>query len=512
MKRPLVVIAIAFLLGIIISSFLPVLFWPWVVGAVLFAIMAVFIRQSEWKFWIFIVLCVFCLASSVLNLHRILPSDHIAKITPIKGIQVELIGLVANDPTLKSKKNVFILDAQSVDFNGQSIRVSGKVLVWDFSNAEINYKDKVLLSGTLFAPFPLQISERLNYQDYLRKMDIFTQLNVKKQAEPVILQKNTKFSIELFSKKIKNRINQMLRKYMSADAAGLIGAMILGSRQDAPQFFNQALQRTGTVHILAVSGLHTGIIIFIVLILLKIIKIPYRSRYGLAILFIIFYCILTGMRTSVIRSTVMAVVFLFSFIVDRDYDTYSSLALSALIILWFMPGQAFEIGFQLSFGSVLAIILFHPRIASWLGTLSIKQWQKNLISGLGVSLSAWAGTLGLVAYYFLIISPISIVANLFIVPLLSLVIASGLLFISLGTLVPASCPILALNCEFFISLIYRIANFLASLPGAYFEFSQVNVIYIYGYYIVVGVLFYAKDIKRLVEKLLNITGLTTSVH
>jgi competence protein ComEC len=116
-------------------------------------------------------------------------------------------------------------------------------------------------------------------------------------------------------------------------------------------------------------------------------------------------------------------------------------------------------------------------------------------------LSACAGTLGLVAYYFLMVSPISIVANLFIVPLLSLVIASGLLFISLGTLVPALCPILALNCEFFISLIYRIANFLVGLPGAYFEFSQINVIYIYLYYIVLAVVFYAKDISRLLKKL-----------
>jgi len=129
----------------------------------------------------------------------------------------------------------------------------------------------------------------------------------------------------------------------------------------------------------------------------------------------------------------------------------------------------------------------------------MKKWQQNLFAGMGVSFCAWLGTLGLVAYYFSIISPISVVANLFIVPLVFLVIASGLLFISLGSVIPGVCPILALNCEFFISLIYRIAHFLSGLPGAYFNIRPIPVIWVIGYYVLLFAAFHIKDIKQFVE-------------
>ncbi|MFH1061758.1 MAG: ComEC/Rec2 family competence protein [Candidatus Omnitrophota bacterium] len=500
LKRPLILICLAFIFGIFASSIVQLNFLCSYGCLVFFYLAAVLAARKKVLFFVFLSLSCFYLGYSHYPDQHTLPQNHVSNFTPYKGEFVQVSGAVFSEVARKKKYQCFNIKISKLIKDNQIYLVQGNVQVKLFREVVVEYGQELVLSGKLYKPYK-SLNSKFDSKQYLAHKGIYSILSVGKNGKVKYTGRNLGNPLKRMMLSLRQKQAQLIDRHLSPNAAGIMKAMLLGERSNAPQFFNQALQRTGTVHILAVSGLHTGIIIFIVLILLKIIKVPYRLRYCLAILFIFFYCILTGGRISVIRSTIMAVVFLASFIIDRDYDAYSALALSALIILWFIPGQAFEIGFQLSFASVLAIILFYNQAASWFPNLNIKPWQKNLLSGLGVSLCAWTGTLGLVAYYFSIISPISVLANLFIVPLLSLVIASGLLFISLGALIPGLSPVLALNCEFFISLIYRIANFLASLPGAYFEFSPIQLIYVFLYYLVLIAVFSAKEINGLVKKL-----------
>ena len=157
-------------------------------------------------------------------------------------------------------------------------------------------------------------------------------------------------------------------------------------------------------------------------------------------------------------------VFIFAGIINRDYDPLSALSLSALIILWANPYQLFDAGFQLSFLSVLSILVFYRKILLFFpkGIQQIKV-TRALSECFSVSLSAWIGTLGIVAYYFNIITPVSVLANLIIIPLLFLVILSALMLVFTGICVPVAAPIIALNCEFFISLIYNAVNTLTNI-------------------------------------------------
>jgi len=462
----------------------------------IFYLAAIFTVQRKGLFIVFLSLSCFFLGYCHYPTEQALAKNHIRNFTPTKGISVQIKGFVTSEVIQKKRYGCFNLQVRELSV-GEGLapaRVQGKIQVNLFSAVKIEYGQELILTGKLYQPYNFS-SGSFDYQQYLKNKKIYSILSIAKNNKVEYTGRNLGNPIKRFLFKLRKKQAAMIDLYLSPNAAGIIKAMLLGERYNVPQFFNQALQRTGTVHILAVSGLHTGIIIFIVLIFLKIMQVPFRLRYCLTIIFVILYCILTGGRISVIRSSIMAVVFLAGFIIDRDYDTYSSLALSALLILWFMPGQIFAVGFQLSFASVLSIILFYGKFSDRLYCLKLKKPLQDLIAGIGVSFSAWLGTLGLVAYYFSIISPIAVIANLFIVPLLFLVIASGLLFISLGTIIPALCPVLALNCEFFISLIYRIANFLSGLPGAYFDLKQISLIYVLGYYVLLLAVFYGKDLK-----------------
>ena len=120
--------------------------------------------------------------------------------------------------------------------------------------------------------------------------------------------------------------------------------------------------QTGTAHILAISGLHIGVVAAIFLLLVKFIPIGGKCQSAGVIGLLMFYAFLTGGRPSVVRATIMMIVFLASFIVEKERDVLNTLSLSAMIILVYNPLNLFDIGFQLSFVCVLSIIFLNSQL------------------------------------------------------------------------------------------------------------------------------------------------------
>jgi competence protein ComEC len=236
------------------------------------------------------------------------------------------------------------------------------------------------------------------------------------------------------------------------------------------------------MHILAISGLHVGIIAFILELFLKVLGLRRRWRYLVIIFLLIFYCFLTGARPSVIRATIMAVVLLLSFLLKREIQISHSLAVTALIILTANPRQLFNLGFQLSFVSVISIVYLSPvirklfnadyrRYSARIATDKSSDIRKKnpptsaikrfLISAFGASLAAWLG-------YFKIISPVTVLANLVVVPYLALVIALGFSLLIAGITAPFLAPIFAASANLSIVILIQIVKFFNQIPRAYF--------------------------------------------
>ncbi len=163
---------------------------------------------------------------------------------------------------------------------------------------------------------------------------------------------------------------------------------------------------------------------------------------------------------------------MFAYFVKREPDIYNSCAVACLFILCFSPNQLFDIGFQLSFVSVICIVYLYPKIKSLLRVESFKRkYIKFLIDGFLVSFSAWVGTAVFIAYYFKMVSPVTPFANIFIVPLASLITLCGFSLIFVELAVPFLAPFFAGACELAVLLLLKANAFLISLPGAYFYLS-----------------------------------------
>lgn len=221
---------------------------------------------------------------------------------------------------------------------------------------------------------------------------------------------------------------------------------------------------SGLAHILALSGLHIGIIsFFIVLILFPIDILGWRNtRYVITIILLWLYAVMTGLSPSVTRAVIMATIFLIAQIIQRHHSPYNSLCFAAIIILIFDPYSIFDIGFQLSFLAVASILLFANKI----NPIARKNKISYSICSIAcVSIAAMIGTGIVSAYYFHNFPLYFLIANIISSYLLPIIIIGGviaILLMAIGIEPNILCHII----DFSYSIIDYITNIITSLPGA----------------------------------------------
>lgn len=233
----------------------------------------------------------------------------------------------------------------------------------------------------------------------------------------------------------------------------LLWAMTLGCRNAMTPETQQAFLRSGTMHVFAISGLHIALICWLAVQLLRCVGVS-RLWAGLfAAPWVWLYVAATGWQPSAVRSAIMSSVIIAGWTFRRPTDLLNSLAASALVILGFDPQQLFQAGFQLSF-VVVAVIgwlaasaesflrkwgrgdAFLPdELTPWWRRWAREVWW-HLAGNLGLSAVAWLGSTPLTAWHFHLVSPVSLLANLVVVPLSSLALASTLASLACGALSP----------------------------------------------------------------------------
>lgn len=261
--------------------------------------------------------------------------------------------------------------------------------------------------------------------------------------------------------------------------AEVLKALVMGDQSGIAPEIRLAFTRTGTSHILAISGLHITIVASIAFALfrwlLSWVPIALRkawTRKGAAVLTlapITLYALIAGFSPSTQRALLMVAVFLLALLADSETDLLNTLALAALVILCVQPAALFSISFQLSFAAVLSIVYACERLATARPAAAPPEpdgraapIRRGLKAFFGVSLAATWGTLPLAAYHFNSVSLIGLLANCIAVPLMGyLVVAVGLA----GTLLAALSVPAALAC-------YRISGFMLSISIAAMEWMS----------------------------------------
>ena len=473
MVHPLFCITIALCLGIIIASQIRLIFfWLYIVAVILF-LLCIFLAAQGKKFRILLLLLCFLLGALLSVNSRSLARNHLLRLMPYAGKEVFLEGVVINSPQARRERVSFLLNAEKLKADNCWHRVSGRVLVRLSGSKKIFYADRLMLQGRLRRPFYFPKPGRRNPGAYLENKGIYFILNVKINNPVKKIDSRSKGNPLIYcAYKIRQRLKEVSAKNLSSLSGSVLNALLLGLRQELPKDTAQALINTGTVHIIAISGLHLGIFVFIVLIFLKALRLPRLARYFIAIITLWGYCLMTGSNLPAVRAAIMATVFLAGLMIRRQPDTLGSLSLAALLILTINPGQLFEVSFQLSFLSIISLLFITPRINAFLLKYLKKGGRvKPLVNIFSASLGAWLGLSPLILYYFRIISPVAILGNMVIVPYLALVIACGVTLLLAGLFVPALVPIFSPAAELSILFLLKFINLLAGMPLGHFCLS-----------------------------------------
>ncbi|HRW62381.1 MAG TPA: ComEC/Rec2 family competence protein [Bacteroidales bacterium] len=260
----------------------------------------------------------------------------------------------------------------------------------------------------------------INYQIYL-KSDHYFESNVK-----------TKFLLSVEAEKIRQKLLAIYSHCgISGDEFAVLSALTLGYKSELTPEIKESFSTSGAMHILAVSGLHVGIIY---LILAKLLFFLQRNKYGkiiqymLVILFLWQYAFISGLSNSVLRATIMFSFIALGKIFSRYISIYNSIFASALIILIYNPYSIMDVGFQLSYAAVLSIVFFQAKVYY---LVNIKSTSLDYIWQLvSVAIAAQLGTFPITLYYFDQFPFYFILSNILIIPLATIIIyLSFLLFL-----------------------------------------------------------------------------------
>lgn len=280
-------------------------------------------------------------------------------------------------------------------------------------------------------------------------------------------------SLSGLAEKTKDAVVRSLQRHLAPTAAAVTAAMVLGDRRGLSPLLYRQMIRTGTVHILVVSGFNVGIIACVVLLFLKVLRIPRAVRFFLAAALVAGYCLVCGGSTPVVRAGLMAMVCMFSLLARRQADMLTACACSALCILVSDPGQLFSPSFQLSYASVLSLIGIFPRLRSVFPRPDVLPAPVGwVLDAALVSLAAWLGTAPFIAWYFGMVAPVALLANICIPALAGLITLCGCLLITVSYVCPYFASPFASALEALVYALLRLNGFFHDLGPVYFFFDK----------------------------------------
>jgi len=469
--RPALRFALALAIGIAGGQQLGVSAWTaFAALGILCALSAASLRRPEVA-GVLLVLAV-CALGAVLVAKR-LGSWEAAVMRPVTGKdEVRMTGLVLDEPARSGRQARFVLYAESLEVAGTvrsgPVRIMVRLRNADSADGEI--RPGVLLSVVgMLDPIPRRRNpgERDPGLFYLVN-GITGALTSEGSGAHVSDPAKGGFKVSLGS--VRRALADVLERHHEGDVRSYLKGIVLALRGEMSQEQREAFLVSGTFHVIAVSGLHIGLIALMLHAVLGLLRLPRKARAAAAMAGLALYMVLVGSTPSVARAVIMACVVLGGRLIERPVDVLQSLGVAASAVLLIDPVQLFDPGFQLSFGAVLGIVTLAP---SWLER-SRKLWGKNAFGRLAratvqltiVSLSAQAGTIPITALQFERISVVSLAANLVVVPLSSLNVALGTLTVGVGLVSDAlAAPYAALN-TLVARGVLETARLASALPGA----------------------------------------------
>lgn len=512
MTHPLLPLALAFAGGIFLSGFIQPLLLAWVAAVSLLLTAPCFQRflpQSIPR--IGLLLATTCLGALHTQITLHVPENQdVQHLSPSPPALLRVRGVLEDAPVPRTYlssgtprvRTRVPLRLQAIHTDNQWLPCTGILLTTTGGALPTNFfrGQSIETEGVLNLPRPAAMTGLFDAATFLAAQNIHRILKVPKPTDwtlgPNAVRKPP------LSDRFMAWGQQVLQRDLPENdpMVPLLWALALGWRSGLDESLEEPFLQSGTLHVFAISGLHIALFVIIVVALLQLLRLP-RAWSGIAALPLAWlYVGLTGWQSSAVRSALMTTVVIGSWTLHRPSDLLNALAGAALAILAWQPGQLFLPGFQLSFGVVASMAVFGPALQRqwnhWIAPdplavealqTPFQRFRQRALHWLGLdvctSLSAWIGSVPLVWHYFHLLNPISLAANLVVVPLSSAALIACVASLVCGDWLPGLGGVFNASAWLWMKGMVSFSQLFAAVPGGWWFVAHVPVIFWVAYYL-----------------------------
>ena len=427
MRRPAIHALLLFIVGVLLANSLdlPVSLLLSVITLTLIFSAIFILRKDKASATLFLILSLILSGFVRYELAtRDFPSNHVSNLLGLSS-KVTISGKIVEEPDVRKSKTFITVDTDRISVGERIHSTSGRIILKVREPTfRFDYADNIRFQGYLNPPASKRNPGAFDYKRYLNRKNIHGIVTLSSTDEVEILGRGTP---NLFQSKIviplRRWILSVFDRTLSGNHQALLSGFLLGETREIPKEVYNMFRDTGTVHLLAVSGSNVWLVIAVILAALSLLRVPKLPTTLLSMLCILIFANLVHNDPPVVRAGIMAAVVLVGVLLYKDVDLVNVVSFSGLAILFYSPLFLFDVGFQLSFASVFAILLVYPplsKLASrYLDKSQKKLWRWIIVPAL-VSVSVELVLFPILAYYFNMVPLVIVVANIFIVPLAGL--------------------------------------------------------------------------------------------
>ena len=482
MHRPALSTLVPYTLGIVIAGFLPIpLFWLWLIALVCLigGVGLPYLREGDsrasklQRLLLLSALCVCGMFRLKVVLTSPIPPDFYDQ-------PVHFSGEMTYQPERGEQWEAGYASGTIQPAGNPNLMVKTKLLIRFREPIPLRYGDRIEVQGVLRRPNEQRNPGGFDYRSYLARRGIFGILYPHRGQE-IVPTDRSGFPLLHWTEKLRRRVESVIDKAYHENRihSQVLKGMFLGQQSGLSPDILDAFRNSGSIHILAVSGLHVGLIATVCFFGFSLLRLPRKTTDLLTIAAVILYACLVGFRPSVFRASLMAVIYLISRIIERDRDLFNLLGFAALVLLLINPAQLWDIGFQLSFVAVASIVYLAPKWERFIARIirlnrvdpmadpdsrmvPHSVWGRAawwVVMAFGVTLSAQVGTTLIIAWHFHRLYPIGLVAGLFTVGLAAFLVNITLVSVLLGLIwLPLATPFVYAN-HFILWIFLRLIEF-----------------------------------------------------
>ena len=469
-KRLICIASIGYILGIILRLYF---------SSITFFIALVFIILLIKKDKKIIILLLFVILSFIYV--DILENEY----NRIENKQIEEKAVIISD--IQEKEYKYIYEAKFLKNNKKvliSIKKSQQI-------DKINYGDLIYLEGKLEIPKIATNYKGFDYRQYLKT----------KKIQGIVIADNVKILKAKYKNNLiyqmQKKIKAIIKEKLPSETGDLLLAILLGDKKDLSEQIQINFKNSNLSHMLAVSGAHVSYIIVGLTYITQNLIMGKRKGRVFCIFFLIIFMAITNFTPSVTRACIMAILTLVSKILYKKADIYTNISISALIILLYNPYSLLDLGFQLSFGGTIGIVIFMRFIKK-------KQEEPKLLNYIKqmalVSICANIIIIPIIMNNFNTVSLTFLVSNILASPILAIIVIVGFSIIIISIISHSLSNILVFWLNPILNLLIKISSFCSKLPFAKILVVTPYIFNIIFYYTIILYLVNYNNLKQFIKK------------